>query len=382
MLLCDAMTRWTAIVGLVFWACSSTQGVPDSAGTDSSDTISDSGSVVAMLDYPVDEKGPFHVGYRTLEFSYQPSGTQESRTIALNLWYPTEQTEGEHPSYLFVTDTESILNASLAAPVHPEGYPVHIYSHGHQGFGGTASSLMRYFASHGWVVLAPDHTGNTFFDNIDPRPVSIYFLRAADISASLDAVTNLDLEDPLFDSLLLDEVLLSGHSFGVHTCWASAGATFDMDALTANYCSSEDDGASCTSDELAAFQAGVGDDRIAAILPMAGSIIRSLFGETGHESVAVPVFAMSAVPDPRGEEDQFETCSDLELTWIEVEDACHETFALGMCETLDPEEGFTIVQTYALAFARVHILGDDTPSVLGIMDGSVAVSDKVLFHSQ
>ncbi len=382
MVVCGAMTRWIATACLVLWACSSSQGEIDAVDSGPSDSSADVEAALPMLDFPVDEKGPFQVGYRTMDVSYQPPGTESPRSLVLNIWYPTEQTEGENPTYLFFLDTESIVDASLAPPVHPDGYPVHIYSHGHRGFGGTASFMMRYFASHGWVVLAPDHTGNTLSDTIDPRPVSLYFLRATDISASLDAVAALDPADPLSGSLLLDDVLMSGHSFGVHTCWASAGATFAIEELTANHCDSEGDEVVCTSDELAVFEAGVGDERIAAVIPMAGSIDRSLFGETGHTSVRVPIFAMSAVPDPRGEAEQFTSCTGLDLTWIDVEDACHETFALGMCDTLDPDEGFTIVQTYALAFARAQLLGDQTAAVLGILDGSVAVSDKVLFHSQ
>ena len=45
--------------------------------------------------------------------------------------------------------------------------------------------------------------------------------------------------------------------------------------------------------------------------------------------------------------------------WLEIEGACHQTFAIGACSNLDGGEGFDIVQTYALAFARRSVLDDD-----------------------
>ena len=51
--------------------------------------------------------------------------------------------------------------ASLAAPADGKGYPVHVYSHGSSGFPATSFRMARYFASHGWLYVAPTHVGNT-----------------------------------------------------------------------------------------------------------------------------------------------------------------------------------------------------------------------------
>ena len=69
-----------------------------------------------------------------------------------------------------------------------------------------------------------------------------------------------------------------------------------------------------------------------------------------------------------------------DLTWVEFAGGCHQTFAMGMCPTLDVEEGFRLTSIYALAFARRHLLGDQSAPVLSLLDGSRLPSDKVTYH--
>jgi len=333
-----------------------------------------------MLTWPVDAAGPYGTGYRTLPYTYTAASTGEDRTIDVHVWYPTEATTGEHPTYeVIFEDPISLLNAPLAPSPNPDGYPVHVYSHGNMGFGGASPFLMRHFASHGWVVVAPDHTGNTLSDNIDPRPPQTYLNRATDVTAVLDWLEGLSESDPLHKKTMTNRVILSGHSFGAHTCWASAGATFDMAQVTAD-CAARTgslSGGPCTETELSAFEAGVGDERIAGIIPMAGSINRSLFGSTGHDTVTIPVFAMSGSEDPVDADKQFETCDGLDMTWIDIAGGCHQAFALGYCDNITDEKVFSIIQTYALAFGRRHILGDSTDDIVQRLDGSILVADEV-----
>lgn len=344
----------------------------------------DAGPPPTTLDYDLTQAGPFQVGYRRWEHTYV-AGPNGERTIDMHVWYPTEATGGEHPTYEFVfADPNAIVDAPPAAPVGgaTATYPVHVYSHGNLGFAGSSAALLRHFASHGWVAVAPDHTGNTLSDNLEPRPVAIYYLRSLDITEALDAMEALPETDPLAGRLRTDAVVMSGHSFGVHTCWASAGATFDVPAMTAACADPADALGPCTEAELAVFDAGLGDPRVVASIPMAGSIPRKLFGPTGHESVTLPMLSMSGTLDPVGADTQFETTGDVPLVWIDIEDGCHQTFAIGECAVLGKEEGFAIVNTYALAFARRHVLGDDSASTGGILDGSIVVSDRVALKTK
>ncbi len=60
--------------------------------------------------------------------------------------------------------------------------------------------------------------------------------------------------------------------------------------------------------------------------------------------------------------------------WVEIEGACRQAFALGGCTEISDEHAFAAVNTYALAYARAHVLGDQTQDVVQILDGSRAVS--------
>src|SRR5690606_30061117 len=102
------------------------------------------------------------------------------------------------------------------------------------------ADIMRHFASHGWVAIAPDHTDNLLGSAVEPRPLRHYYERPLDIRATLDALEQLAPEDPLAGLADLTQVAMTGHSFGVYTTWASGGATYDLAALQA----------ACDADEL------------------------------------------------------------------------------------------------------------------------------------
>src|SRR5262249_21148741 len=153
---------------------------------------------------------PFHVGYRSWTVTYNAPAQADPRTITVDVWYPTLDADGPHPVYLKLFEDDDVIEgASLAPPVDPSGYPVHVYSHGSYGFGGTSSDLMHYFASHGWVAVAPNHTGNTLGIPNDKEPITIYYLRSTDVTATLDYLEKLDASDPLAKKLKTKHVLLS-----------------------------------------------------------------------------------------------------------------------------------------------------------------------------
>jgi predicted dienelactone hydrolase len=350
----------------------------DVAEPSGQDVVADEPPLGDPLTWSPRARGPFHIGYRQVMHTYTPRGSMTPRTIPVHLWYPTRTLTGRHPTYArLVMDPESIIDAPLAASVHPGGYPVHVYSHGDRGFAGTSAFLMRYFASHGWVCAAPDHVGNTLPEPVaDPRPYALYHLRSQDVSGALNALTALPASDPLSGRMQTMRTVLSGHSFGTHTVWASAGATFDVAQIRAR-CTAQ---VGCTPSDLTVFEAGLRDARFVAVIPMAGSINRSLFGATGHSSVTVPLLAMSGTADPVGADAQFATTDPMPMHWIDVRDGCHQFFALGSCGAIADSEQEPIVGAWALAFARRHILADNSAAVLSLLDGSMPVSDRVTLH--
>ncbi|MCO4773667.1 MAG: dienelactone hydrolase family protein, partial [Deltaproteobacteria bacterium] len=307
------------------------------------------------------------------------------RTIGFNVWYPTEDTVGEEVRYLgFNPDEDALGGASLASPLYDGRYPVMVYSHGWQGWGGTSADLCRWFASHGWVVVAPDHTGNTFLDHSDPLETAHYLQKPQDLKAVLDELDALPAGDPLAGLADTSAVVLSGHSYGASlAAWAGIGATFDAEAVE-SACAGG--GAlptgQCTPDQEDAFLSGeLTDPRFVASIPLAGTIRRSFFGPDGHLGARGPVMSMTGSNDgsPQSYIDQWDSIEGIDFSWVSVEGACHQTFALGTCNTLDKDERFRIVDTYALAFARAHVLGDEGDEVQGILDGTVEVSALVTF---
>ena len=348
---------------------------PDTAA----DATADAGAEpIDPLELPPGEPGPFGTGYTSFEHTYVPFEGAAERTITVNVWYPTSVAGGPPARYLgtFV-DRDTRVDVDAAPPAYASGrYPVHVHSHGDQGFGGSCSHMMRYFASHGWVTVAPDHTDNTIQDNVQPREVAMYYWRPLDLSASLDALEGLPADHPLSGTSDTSKVLLSGYSFGAYTAWAAAGTSFDAGAIDAQCEGAIERGASaCTDADRAAFAAGFSDPRIVAAIPIAGTLRTSWFGQTGHTSVDVPVLTITGSQDnPESAAEQWERVTDLPMTWVELEGACHAAFSFGGCADIESDVGFAITDTYMLAHGRAHVLGDEGDEVAGVLDGTTEVN--------
>jgi len=340
------------------------------AAADAAPDLEPDAFYASTLEFPVDGPGPFAVGFRTLEVAYAVPGTGEARTIVVDAWYPARAVEGEHPRFLnLFDDDESVIDAPARPPVG-EAYPVMVYSHGDRGFGGTSAFLMAHFASHGWLAVAPDHIGNLLTDNPRGELVAHFVERPADISATLDALEALPADDPLSRGDV-SRVVLSGHSRGVYTVWASAGAAYDLEAIAAG-------SPEVTEGERSAFAAGLGDPRVVAGIGLAGGYRERWFGAEGWRAVAVPLqFHSGSADNPDALRAMFDRVDGLDLVWLELAEACHQTFALGICPTFDKELGFHIVEAHALAFARRHLLGDGDPRTVGIVEGEVAIDPAV-----
>jgi len=319
--------------------------------------------------------GPYQAGHRSLPFTYVTASTGEERTLLLHLWYPTEATEGEEAVYMNIfTDEGSIEGAPLAPPTVGDSYPVHVHSHGHLGYAGVSPFLMRHFATHGWVVAAPDHKGNTILDNLDPRPPWMYTIRLEDISATLDQLDDLPATDPLAGKLDTDPVVLSGHSFGGYTTFGVAGATFDPDHV-ASLCEAEETG-SCEEGVAGLFEDGFVDPRVVAAISMAPGNYE-MFSDAGLAAIAVPMLHMTGSDDHPTLNENIWAALTAPAARMEVEGGCHQLFALGGCDLIDDAVGLPIVNAYALAFARHHVLDDQ--SSLGLLDGSESLHEAVTY---
>jgi len=118
--------------------------------------------------------------------------------------------------------------------------PVVAFSHGNQGTRWQSTFLVERLASHGFVVVAPDHTGNTTFDYDESRIAELIFRRPYDVIDAVDWLYDRAPEmlaglGPCLNEA--DGYAVSGHSFGGYTATALAGAHFDYTASAA-YCES------------------------------------------------------------------------------------------------------------------------------------------------
>jgi predicted dienelactone hydrolase len=311
-------------------------------------------------------RGPFNVGHRLVEARYLPPGATADRTIAVDVWYPTQDKSGASSTYFgLLSDDRAFADASAAKP-QESTYPVIVYSHGSQAFAATSASLMRHFASHGFVALAPTHTGGTLSDSV-PTPPALFALRALDLSAALD------LELPFLPAKKnTNKVLAIGHSFGGRTVWSAAGGSLNTDTVSTECANGQPP---CNAAERDAFFA-LKDERVAAAIAMA-SARTDWFTPASLDAISVPLFFMSGGADQIGQAELWASTAASARTWIDIAGGCHQLFALGGCEEVPDTEGFAIVNTYAMAFARRVILQDQSDRVVGILSGETSVSPRV-----
>lgn len=348
-------------------ACSSPKAQSDSAETVQS---------VDVLAWDLWESGPYAVGYQKWEHSYSnPAG--DNRTIPMNIWYPTEDNRGDDVFYYGSPDELSFGDAEPMPPVHSGGYPVMVYSHGSYGYGGTSAFLARHFASHGWLVIAPDHIGNIITDYTDAVDFAVRYNRPGDDSAAIDALSSIpNWSHPI----QTDSVILSGHSYGGYDNWAVAGADINMEHVEAQ-CLNGDWASPCEADDIQAFANGFRDSRVAGIIPMAGAGNFSWFEEGAFQNKEIPVLLMSGDKDDDEPQRVWDTSEGTPMTWIDIEGACHQAFALGGCLELSNEDGFRLINGYTLAFARQLLLNDTTANTTDLLSGTT-VPDGIVIQTR
>ncbi len=187
--------------------------------------------------------GPYPVGIRqVVVIDDNPENINEDstpRTLKVDMWFPT--TEANRDGTKFVYDIKADcnqavkdkfgevdigqfpVNAILNAPIrHGEGrYPVVIFSHGAYGIRFQSIFFTIALASHGYIVIAPDHQFNTLneilvdgWNGADLIPAAMH--RPRDIFALLDWIQakGEDEQDEFYDLVDMENVACTGHSFG------------------------------------------------------------------------------------------------------------------------------------------------------------------------
>jgi predicted dienelactone hydrolase len=180
---------------------------------------------------PPDGPGPYAVGLSTVRM-VDPA--RADRTLTVDIWYPADPRSDAPTAQLDLLLTRLDLPGVLADPQAARGaFPLVVFSHGNGGVRFQSWFLMEALASHGFVVAAPDHAGNTALDLLggtaDPVGVAANN-RPRDVSFVIDQITNefdRDPGSPFYHHIDEQSIAVVGHSFGGFTALATAGGFGD-----------------------------------------------------------------------------------------------------------------------------------------------------------
>jgi glutaminyl-peptide cyclotransferase len=188
-------------------------------------------------------RGPYTVGVQ----EYIIEG--EERPLETIIWYPALNTENEEESTDYTFDNVTFNNITLhnvlfatgqairdAAPDLENGpYPLVIFSHGSGGMNFQSTFLTEHLASHGFVVIAPNHPTNTIVDSVENVDAFVenladnFIHRPNDILRLIDHTDVLAEEGGQFAGLIdMEHIAISGHSFGGYTAMAIGGARLNF----------------------------------------------------------------------------------------------------------------------------------------------------------
>lgn len=172
-------------------------------------------------DRSVEAQGANAVAASRLEIS----GTEP---LEVQAWYPTEasptevaisslEAEPHRAAYADLLATASAcptrtLNVAVDGAPAPGEFPVVLFSHCHSCTRLSNASVAVRLASHGFVVLAVDHVGDTLWDQLAGAPGA---LDAEMLQRRVDQLERaLDVSSPLLASADFTQLGVLGHSFG------------------------------------------------------------------------------------------------------------------------------------------------------------------------
>jgi predicted dienelactone hydrolase len=182
------------------------------------------------MSYDPFARGPLPVGVRTIELTDSSRG----RTLPLEVWYPAGEAHAGADLAEDTKDRYRILpiapevtqDAVRDAAARPGRHPLIVFSHGWGGHRRQTTHFCTHLASHGYVVVAPDHVGNTMLDVMqfastlqsgvappDPTGMAHGLMedRRRDVPFLLDSLLE---AVELAASIDAERVGAAGHSFG------------------------------------------------------------------------------------------------------------------------------------------------------------------------
>lgn len=140
--------------------------------------------------------GPtYHVGVASRRFvPHEPYNWRDARTHALlaTVWYPAPTTAHQEPQWLgqpgapFARAGDAAPGAPLAPT--PGKFPLIVISHGTGGAALAMAWLGTRLAAHGFIAVVVNHPGNNALEPYTAQGFTLWWLRAGDLSAVIDAM--------------------------------------------------------------------------------------------------------------------------------------------------------------------------------------------------
>lgn len=270
--------------------------------------------------------GPYAVGVQTITVT----DTERDRPLTVDVTFPlADGVTGEAQRYTFVTGDYYESPRAIAATadqISPDGpFPLVVYTHGSGGLRYIHSDYTETLASHGYLVVAADHAGNTSVDQFvgteDDR-ATIAYNRPRDVQVLVDEMLNPESVETagFVASANPEQIAVTGHSLGGYATYAVVSGM---------------------SNEAGTLD---GDDRIDALIPLApalgdGDPANSLLVAEQLARVDLPTLVMvgaddkTTPPSPNVDRAVAETSSEV-VYRVDLVAAEHQSFT-DVCDYQD-----------------------------------------------
>lgn len=182
--------------------------------------------------------GRYGAGSKTLTLT---DATRNDRQIPVLVVYPTDNRPDWDACEAAYFDESKILRygepsicaVADAPPAAGAPFPIIFLSHGSGAMKEGYTYLEEYFASRGFVVVAPDHTGNVGLSNMNPADEEMSYTRLADVKFAMDKTIEAfaDKTDQFYNLGDPNRVGMTGHSWGGHTAVIMAGGKYSYEKI-------------------------------------------------------------------------------------------------------------------------------------------------------